>query len=99
MGGPQHGTYRQYKKKPVTLMRWLVTTASSCTAPISLKPTSDSPKQKEEAAQATHSANAQAFAAEISTAQLVILGIEEMLPKDRKWKKIGVVGRCKNCVR
>lgn len=69
----QHSTYQQYKKNTSTLIRWVVTTASSCTAPTNSKPINNNPKHKKKAAKAARSENAKAFPPEISTSKLVSL--------------------------
>ena len=69
----QHSTYQQYKKNTSTLIRWIVTTASSCTAPVAPKPINNNPKHKKKAAKAARSENAKAFPSEISTSKLVSL--------------------------
>ena len=70
---PQRSTYQQYKKNTSLLIRWIVTTASTCTAPILPKPTNNNPKHKKKAAKTTRSETAKAFPSEISTAKLVSL--------------------------
>ncbi|CAF9943793.1 MAG: hypothetical protein ALECFALPRED_001335 [Alectoria fallacina] len=75
MGAPQHSTYQQYKKNTSTLIRWIVTTASSCTAPVTSKPINNNPKHKKKAAKTARTENAKAFPSEVSTAKLVSLSI------------------------
>lgn len=72
-GMPQHSTYQQYKKNTSILIRWIVTTASTCTAPVVPKPINNNPKHKKKAAKTARSENAKAFPSEISTAKLVSL--------------------------
>lgn len=72
---PQHSTYQQYKKNTSTLIRWIVTTASSCTAPVTPKPINNNPKHKKKAAKNDRTENAKAFPSEVSTAKLVSLSI------------------------
>ena len=71
----QHSTYQQYKKNTSTLIRWIVTTASSCTAPSTPKPANNNPKHKKKAAKAARNESAKAFPSEISTSKLVSLSI------------------------
>lgn len=73
MEPPQRSTYQQYKKNTSTLIRWIVTTASSFTAPIASKPINKNPKHKEKAAKAVWCENAEAIPSEISTLKLVSL--------------------------
>ncbi len=70
---PQRSTYQQYKKNTSTLIRWIVTTASTCTTPVVSKPINNNPKHKKKAAKNSRSENAKAFPSEISTAKLVSL--------------------------
>ena len=70
---PQYSTYQQYKKNTSTLVRWIVTTASSCAAPIASKQVTQNSKHKKKAAKAARSANAKAFPSKISTSKLVSL--------------------------
>ena len=70
---PQYSTYQQYKKNTSTLVRWIVTTASSCAAPIASKQICQNSKHKKKAAKAARSANAKAFPSKISTSKLVSL--------------------------
>ena len=69
----QHSAYQQYKKNTSTLIRWIVTTASSCTAPLAPKPINNNPKHKKKAAKNARTENAKAFPSEISTSKLVSL--------------------------
>lgn len=73
MEPPQRSTYQQYKTNTSTLIRWILTTASSLTAPVASKPISKSPKHKGKAAKAAWCENAEAFSTEISTSKLVSL--------------------------
>ena len=69
----QHSTYQQYKKNTSTLIRWIVTTASSCTAQTTPKPTNNNPKNKKKPAKPARNENTKAFPSEISTSKLVSL--------------------------
>ena len=69
----QQSTYQQYKKNTSTLIRWIVTTASSCSDPIAPKPINNNPKHKKKAAKAARSENARAFPSEITTSKLMSL--------------------------
>ena len=71
VGLPQQSTYQQYKKNTELLVRWIVTTASTCISPETLKPPNNNPKHKKKAAQAARIAKA--FPAEISISRLVSL--------------------------
>ena len=70
----QHSSYLQYKKNTSTLIRWIVTTASSCAPSFAPpKPKNNNPKHKKKAAQAARHAQANAFSPEITTTGLVLL--------------------------
>ena len=70
---PQHSVYQQYKKNTSTLVRWIVTTASSCTVSVASKQINQNSEHKKNAAKAARSANAKAFPSKISTSKLVSL--------------------------
>lgn len=69
----QRSTYQQYKKNTSTLIRWIVTTASSCTAPVAPKPINNNPKHRKKAAKSARTENSKAFPSEVSTSKLVSL--------------------------
>lgn len=73
MEPPRRGTYQQYKKNTSTLIRWIVTTASTLTAPLASKPSNENLKHKNKAAKPTGYEIANAIPSEISTSKLVSL--------------------------
>ena len=70
----QHSNYLQYNKNTSTLLRWIITTASSHLTPAAFpKPKSGNSKNKKKASTAARRSEAKTFSPEVTTAELVYL--------------------------